>query len=220
MRIIIVGLGDTGMDLARKLAGRKNVDLVLVETDEKRCDLAADEFDALVLQGDGTDPEILKQAQVSEADVLVALTGSDPLNTVVAMLGHRSEVKRIMVKLNGLALRSACQSIGAYKITTPKISAADDILSAIYGYDRLNFSQLARGGLRLAAISVEKAEAKKIGDLDVPAGAHLVALLRDNDARIPHPKTALADNDELLVMFENERDLAKVKKQVGLDTEA
>jgi trk system potassium uptake protein TrkA len=219
MRIIIVGLGDTGLDLARKLAGRKNVELVLVETDEKRCDLAANELDALVLHGDGTDPEILKQAQVSEADVLVALTGSDPLNTVVAMLGRRSEVKRIMVKLNGLALRSACQAIGVYKIITPKISAADDILSAVYGYDRLSLSQLARGGLRLAAISVEKAEARKIGDLDMPAGAHVVALLRDNDALIPHAKTTLADNDELLVMFENERDLAKVKKQIGLETE-
>jgi trk system potassium uptake protein TrkA len=173
MRIIIVGAGDTGIDLARKLGDRENVDLVIIDTDEKRCDLASNELNALVLKGDGTDPEILKQAQISEADVLVALTGSDPLNTVVSMLGRRFDVKKIMVKLNGLALRSACQSIGVYKIITPKISTADEIL----------------------------------------------ALLRGNDVRIPHGKTTLEENDEMLLMIEKEKDLEKVKEEMSLDKE-
>ncbi len=220
MRIIVVGAGDTGMDLARKLGDRENMDLVIIDSDEKRCELASNELNALVLKGDGTDPEILKQAQVSEADVLVALTGSDPLNTVVSMLGRRFDVKKIMVKLNGLALRSACQSIGVYKIITPKISTADEILSAVYGYDRLDFSQLARGGIRLVPISVGKAKGKKIADLELPEGAHIVALLRGNDVRIPHGKTSLEENDEMLLMIEKESDLEKVKEEMSLDKEA
>jgi hypothetical protein len=120
MRIIVVGAGDTGMDLARKLGDRENMDLVIIDSDEKRCELASNELNALVLKGDGTDPEILKQAQVSEADVLVALTGSDPLNTVVSMLGRRFDVKKIMVKLNGLALRSACQSSASTRLSPPR----------------------------------------------------------------------------------------------------
>jgi trk system potassium uptake protein TrkA len=214
VRIIIVGAGDTGLDLARKLSDRENVDLVVVDSDPKRCEAVSNELDALVLNGDGTDPEILKQAQISQADVLIVLTGSDPLNTVVAMLGRRFDVKKIMVKLNGLALRSALMSIGVYKIITPKISAADEILSAVYGYDRLNLWQLARGGLRLVALRAEKAKGKKISDLEMPEGAHLIALLRGNDVRIPHPKTGLEEDDELLVLVESERDLTKLKDQL------
>jgi len=214
MKVVIVGAGDTGLDLARKLGDRRNIDLVLIDSDEKRCELASNELEALVLNGDATNPDILKQAQISQADVLVVLTGSDPLNTVVAMLGRRFEVKKIMVKLNGLALRSACQSIGVYKIITPKISAADEMLSAIYGYDRLDLSQLARGGLRLIALGAEKAKGKKISELEMPDGAHVVALLRRNEVRIPHGSTTLEDQDELLVLVEKERDLEKLKDQM------
>jgi trk system potassium uptake protein TrkA len=214
MRVVIVGAGDTGMNLARKLGDRPGVDIALIDADEERCKLASNELEALVLHGDATDPEILKQARLDHADVLAVLTGSDPLNTVVAMLGRRFEVAKIMVRLNGLGLRSACQSIGVYKIVTPKISAADEMLSAIYGYDRLNLSKLARKGLRLVALGADKAEGRKIADLTMPEGAHLVALVRDNEARIPHAKTALEANDELLVLVEKDADLDEVKKQL------
>ncbi len=218
MRIIVVGAGDTGMDLARKLGDRQGIDLVLIDSDSKRSELASNELEALVLNGDATDPDILKQAQIAQADVLAVLTGSDPMNTVIAMLGRQFEVKKIMVKLNGLALRSACMSIGVYKIVTPKISAADEMLSAIYGYDRLNLSQLARGGLRLFALGVDKAKGKKISELELPEGAHIVALLRQNDVRIPHAKTTLEADDELLVLVEKEHDLEKLKAQVAQES--
>jgi trk system potassium uptake protein TrkA len=215
MKVVIVGAGDTGMNLARKLGDRQGVDLVLIDADEERCKLASNELEALVLHGDATDPEILKQAQLDHADVLAVLTGSDPLNTVVAMLGRRFEVAKIMVRLNGLGLRSACQSIGVYKIVTPKISAADEMLSAIYGYDRLNLSRLARKGLRLVALAADKAKGKRISELKMPEGAHLVALLRRNEAQIPHGRTALEADDELLVLVEKEADLDQVKEQLG-----
>ena len=62
MKIIVVGLGALGKRLAEELSGVRGVELVLLERDEATCKAAAERYDALVLQGDGTDPELLVKA--------------------------------------------------------------------------------------------------------------------------------------------------------------
>ena len=80
MKIIVVGLGPLGKRLAEELSGKRGVELVLLDRDEAVCKAAAERYDALVLQGDGTDPELLAKAGAGEAQALVAATGSDALN--------------------------------------------------------------------------------------------------------------------------------------------
>jgi trk system potassium uptake protein TrkA len=212
VRVVIVGVGNIGRELAVNLSHRGNVELVLIDADEGRCEELAGELDALVLQGDGTDPEILKKARVAEADALVATTGSDAMNTVIAMLGHRMGVQNIIVKLNGVGLRAACQEIGVRKIIAPKISAAAEILASLYGFDRLDFSLVVRGGLRLVELSADGAVRKRIAELELPGGALVVAVLRGDDALVPRGQTKLEEGDVLLVLVESGAVLEKVRK--------
>ncbi len=212
MRVVIVGVGDIGLELAQNLSRRENNELVLVDVDEKRCDAIASQLDALVLNGDGTDPEILKKAQLSDADSLVATTGSDPINTVIAMLGRSFEVTNIVVKLNGVGLRSACHAIGVRNVVAPKISAAAEILSTLYGFDRVNFSMISRGGLRLVELETGDAKGLEIADLKLPEGSHLVAVEREDRVLIPNPGLKLGSEDELLVLVEDEEVLEKVRE--------
>ncbi|MDH3359998.1 MAG: NAD-binding protein, partial [Desulfobulbaceae bacterium] len=93
MRIVITGIGDIGRELAGMLNRREGNELILIDSDEKICEKLAAEIDGLVLHGDGTDPAILKKAGLAEADALIATTPSDPINTVIAMLGHRMGVE-------------------------------------------------------------------------------------------------------------------------------
>ena len=143
-----MGIGEIGRELANNLARKEHNELVLIDKDEDRSETISSEFDALVIHGDGSDPEILKKAQIRKADALVALTGSDPVNTVIAMLGHLMEEKKIIVKLNTYGLRAACREIGVDAIIAPKIAAAAEIVSTLFGFDRVNFSSVASGGLR------------------------------------------------------------------------
>lgn len=218
MRVVIIGVGDIGHELAENLTHRGNVELVLIDADEKRCEELAGELDALVLQGDGSDPEILKKARVAEADALVATTGSDAMNTVTAMLGHRMGVQNIIVKLNGVGLRAACQEIGVNKIIAPKISAAAEILATLYGFDRLDFSLVVRGGLRLVELSAEGVRDKRIAELELPDGALVVAILRGDEVLVPRGQTKLEEGDVLLVLVESGGVLEKVKKLLSIVT--
>ncbi len=214
MRVVIVGAGDIGRELAENLIRRGGNEVVLIDSDEKLAEQLASELDALVLHGDGTNPELLKKARIEEADALVATTGSDAINTVIAMLGHRMGVQNIIVKLNDVGLRAACQEIGVRKIIAPKISAAAEIFASLYGFDRLDFSLVVRGGLRLAELDVGAAQGKRIHELELPQGALIVAVLRGEDALIPRGETKLEEGDVLLLLTESTSVLEKVKKQL------
>lgn len=215
MRVIVVGVGEIGFELARNLERRENTEVVLIDIDGNRCDELAAELDALVIHGEGSDPEILKKAQIEEANALVATTDSDAINTVIAMLGHRFGVEKVIVKLKGVGLRSACHEIGVNKIIAPEFSAASEIVSTLFGFDLVNFSVVASGGLQLYEVAVASPSIKKLSELDLPDGVHIVAVMRGNQMLLPRPDTKMENEDQLVFLIEQEISLERVRKQVA-----
>lgn len=216
MRIVVVGMGDIGKQLVEDLSRGEQNEVVVIDRDEKRCEQLAKDLDALILHGDGTDPEILKKAGIAEADALVATTDSDAINTVIAMFGHRFNVKKIIVKLTGVGLRAACQEIGVSKIIAPTIAAAAEILATLYGFGGPDFSLLASGGLRLVELGAGKAAGKRLSELEMPDGAQVVALLRGDQAVVPRQREKVEENDVLVVLLDSESVLEKLKKTLGI----
>jgi trk system potassium uptake protein TrkA len=215
MRVVIVGVGDVGRELAEYLTRRGGNQLVLVDSDESRCEHLAGEIDALVLHGDGANPEILRKAQLQEADALVATTGSDATNTVIAMLGHNQHVTTIIVKLNDAWLRAACRELGVTKIVTPKISAAAQILAALYGFDRMDFSLGAPSGMQMVEVSVKEGYEKRLSDLGMPEDALVVGVLRGRQVLFPDQHARVEKEDVLITLVKNEGAATKVKKLMG-----
>jgi len=98
MHIIIVGSGRVGENLASFLINDGH-DIVLVETNRDLCSIAASQLDALVLCGNCTDPQILEDANIDEADVFVAVTGSDDSNLLACMLAKEYKVPKILARV-------------------------------------------------------------------------------------------------------------------------
>jgi trk system potassium uptake protein TrkA len=214
MRVVIVGAGDIGSRVADRVIEHGGNEVVLVDTDEKRCDELSKQLEALVICGDGTDPEILKKAQVQEADALVATTGSDPINTVIAMLGRQLDVVTVIVKLNGTGLHAACAAIGVTKVVAPKLAAAGHIESALYGLDSVDFSLIARGGIRLAEYAVRHLEIGSVSELQLPDGAHIVAVSREDDVLLPRKEMRLEKDDGLLILLDSDEAKRKLDERV------
>ncbi|PZC48687.1 MAG: trk system potassium uptake protein TrkA [Chloroflexi bacterium] len=215
MRIVIVGAGDVGTDLAEHLGRRRGNELVIVDIDEKVCEHLAAELDALVLHGDGASPEILRKAQLQEADALVAATGSDAINTVVAMLGHNIGVKTIIVKLNEPWLRAACAEIGVTAIVTPKISAAAQMLATLYGFHRLDLSMVVHGGMQFLEIAVKTHAGDKLKDVKLPSGALAVGVQRGPEMLFPRPDLEFQEGDGLLLLAEDDDAADRIRKELG-----
>lgn len=215
MKVIIAGIGDIGLELAETLSSRSGIDLAVIDSDESKCDDLAEQIDALVLHGDGTDPAVLDKAGVKSADALIATTEADALNMVIAILGKKFSIPQVIVKINKTELRSTCEEIGVDHVISPKVSAAMEISSVLHGYDVLDFSMLIRGGARLTEISPGNMAHKNINELELPEGTLVIAILRDERAVIPRGGTVLQEDDVLLVAAESDEVLETVKQVFG-----
>lgn len=218
MNVIIVGGGELGTRLAENLIKRAHNQVTIVELSEPRAAQISEELDALVLLGDGTHPDILRKARIEEAHALVAATGSDAINTVVAMLGKRFEVPQMVVRLEETGLRAACQEIGVGLIVAPRIAAAAEMTSFLYGTHRLDFSLVARGGLNLLQLAAHHVDGVALQDLGLPQGSLIVAVIRDPDeVLVPRGPTRLMAGDELMILTESDKITREVEHVLKLD---
>ena len=85
MKIVIIGAGFTGTQLAKRLIADKN-DVVIIERDEELVRHVSSRLDCMVIQSDGNSLSTLEDAGIARADALVALTSSDEVNMITCSL--------------------------------------------------------------------------------------------------------------------------------------
>lgn len=215
MKVLVVGAGSIGVALAKLLGHHETSEVVIIESDEMRAKTVSEDTDALVLHGDGTHPEMLAKAGLPEVDALVAVTGSDAINTVIAMLGHRAGVDKIVVKLEDIGLRPACQELGVSDILSPNLASASRILSVLYGFKRMDFSVVTQGGLRLVELPAGKASGMKLSEIAFPDEARVIMVLRGDSGLVPRGRLKIEPEDTLVLLGENDAALARAREALS-----
>ncbi len=89
MKIIIIGCGKVGRALAYQL-NEENHDIVIIDSQSAKLQEFNEEVDAICLSGNGASINLLKEAGVETADILIAVTGSDELNLLCCVVAKRS----------------------------------------------------------------------------------------------------------------------------------
>ena len=168
MKIVVIGAGFTGMQLARELVAEKN-EVVLIERDPEKVRHASDQLDCTVLEADGSNLESLEDAGLSSADALVTLTEDDELNMITCSLvdavypdiAKIARVRNYAYYLAADAARRRTKSArpdarplyGIDTMLNPDVEAASAIVSAIEHGAVGNVIELG-GGFGIAMLSV------------------------------------------------------------------
>lgn len=87
MNVIIVGDGKVGMTLTKRLLGDGH-SVTVIDTNQDVLDISTERFDVMTIQGNGASMDILQQADVKSADLLVAVSGLDEINLLACMTAH------------------------------------------------------------------------------------------------------------------------------------
>ncbi len=87
MKIVIVGAGQIGFHVAQRLSD-ENLEVTIIESDGKRMQEIRELIDAEFIQANGSSPEVLKQAQISKAEMLLAVTNRDEINIVSCLVAQ------------------------------------------------------------------------------------------------------------------------------------
>ena len=88
MKILIAGAGKVGSTVARQLASEGH-DLTLIDSKQEVLERALERFDVMAVQGNCASMEILRQAGIADADLLIAATSQDEINLLCCLSAHR-----------------------------------------------------------------------------------------------------------------------------------
>lgn len=204
MKAIIAGAGRFGGQAAQVLAAAGHQVTVIELDDDHLAELAADPSVRRVA-GDACEPSILEQAGARITDLLVAATGDDEDNLVIALLAKRHfAVPRVAARVNlpdNAWLFDQRWGVDvAVPAAAPLISLVEEATGAA---ETVALLRLAKAGVTIieTAITTEsRACGHALGDVSLPAGTLVAAIIRDGQAVQPTADTLLAAGDELLII--------------------
>jgi trk system potassium uptake protein TrkA len=202
-KVLIIGGGNIGYRLARNLEQKRGMHVKILDKDRKRCEFLAENLQkTIVLRGDGTDQNLLKQENVGDMDVVASLTGDEENNVLCSLLTKSLGAKLNITRINKFAYMPLMRAIGLEHIVSPRLSAANSILRYV------------RQGTVISSISIkEEAEAleviaqpatplvnKPIKDLDFPRGAIVLCLIRGQEVIIPTGNSVIHPGDRVMIL--------------------
>jgi len=210
MFILIVGGGKVGTYLARGLL-RQQHEVVVIEKDARKAQMMTNLLESdIAVVGDGCDPNILLQAGVARADVVVADTGDDEDNLVVVLITKKHSKARCIARVNNPKNKLIFESLDSDQPVIV-ISSTEIILDIID--DRVNattletLARLGKGDLELVQLSINAdspANGRRIADLALPSGSVIVAVDRGaGEVVIPNGETVFATGDAVVAMIKH-----------------
>ena len=209
MNIIIVGGGKTGAYLA-SLLGDRGDSVKVIESRKSVAEKIGDKLPAgTVLRGVGSSPDVLEQAGVLRADIVIAVTGSDEVNLVVSMLAKMEYgVGRVVARVNNPAnawmfdaSMGVDVDINQAELITRSVEEGLDM------EDVFTIMRLGRDGHAIVQGEVRPHSGvigKCVRQLELPDGLVLVAIEHEGDLVIPNGGTELAVGDRVVAFANDE----------------
>lgn len=202
MRVFIFGGGKLSYFLARSLIS-KGHSVTMIARDANECRWFARRLKATVVNGDATVPKVLQEAEVSDADLLLALTPNDEDNLVACQIAQREfRVASVFAIVNDPENEEVFHRLGV----TSTFSTTSMITSLIEQRAQVdtitNLAPIADGRLSLAEMRLE-ADSPAIDcplrDLGLPPGSLVISVVRNDTVIVPNGGTTFQAND--LVAF-------------------
>ena len=222
-RVMIVGGGNIGLRLALSL--EQNYQVKLIEYNKKICQRLASELThTLVLNGDGTDENLLASEHVADVDVFCALTNDDENNIMSALLAKRGGARKVISLINRNAYVDLVQGGQIDVALSPAYVTIGSLLAYVRQGDVAAVHSLRRGAAEALELVVHgdressKVVGRRIDEIDLPKGANIGAIVRGEQVIMGHRDTMIEAGDHVIVFVINKQMIRKVEKlfQVGI----
>lgn len=126
---MIIGGGKAAYYLAQQLIG-ENISVKIIERDEERCEQLSELLpNAIIINGDGTDAELLKEEGIETADAFVPLTGIDEENILLTLHAKQVSKAKIVTKINRFAFQDVINNLDLGSIVYPRIITSEAIIA-------------------------------------------------------------------------------------------
>jgi len=221
MHIVIIGAGQVGSFLARNLSHEH--DIVIIEKELETATRLQESLDVLIINGDGDNPEVLKEAHIEKADVILAVSGDDKTNILASSYSASIGVPKIVVRIRDVDYLEYPKILekAEVDVVNPGAIISEKITSLINSPFAWKSETLARGKIKLFKLKVEEHTpivGHKLSDLGPAKAWIFVAISRDGKITIPTGETRLKADDYIFALG-NTDVLHKLKQLFGVEEE-
>ncbi len=198
---MIAGGGRIGRYAAMTLQDKMRI--TLIEEDRRRAEeLSTLLDDTLIIHGDATDIELLKEEGLESADAFIGVTDSSETNVLTCLHAKRLGVKRTIALVENTGFIDISQDIGIDTIINKKLITASYIARFIVKGDAVSSKWLSGTNAEVIELIVGKwspATRKPIGALAIPDGATIGGVIRGRETLLPNRELQLQQDDKVVI---------------------
>jgi len=203
VKTIIVGGGKVGYNLLKTLKDR-GYKVTLIERDKDTCLKIAEDFDADVIWGDGTNLEVLKDAGIEDAEIVAAVTGTDEENLVICQIAKLTfNTKKTIARVNNPKNTIMFKNLGIDDTVCSTQVIANLIEYSFNKEDYRIISILEHGAMVMAELSMKEDtywNNKRVKELSLPTECVLVSILRGESVIYPRGDSEILKEDKVVII--------------------
>lgn len=202
-RILLIGCGIVGFYLAKIIDKDENADLKVIEYRKSRCIEVAEILEnALILNGDGTDVNLLREESIENMDVVIAVTDNDEKNLLCSLLAKQMGAKKVIARADRSDYVPLFEMVGIDIAVSPREATVNEVLKLTMG----------KGIEALATLEGEKAEiieytasrqskivGKQLSKIKFPKGSLVTMVVHGEEVIIPRGETVILEGDRVIV---------------------
>ena len=225
MKIIIIGCGKVGSALAEELT-MENHEVAIVDISAQKLQEVGEDLDALQIQGNGSSINVLMDAGVTSADLVIAVTGSDELNLLCCLvaknLGKCHTVARVRNPIYNKEINLMKESLGISMIINPEMATAAEIARLLRFPSAIKIDPFAKGKVELLKFRLKpefRLDGKSIVEINMK-GKHNILVAgveRGEQVFIPNGDFVL-QNGDLVSLLASPKNASAFFKSIGLKT--
>ena len=229
MNIVILGAGQVGSSLARSLAVEEDNDITIIDTNVGALRDLREKLDVNTRIGEASHPNVLEQAGVNDADMIIAVTNSDEINMMACQIAYclfRTPMRIARVRASGYLDHPELFSpelIPVDVLISPEQLITNYIYRLISNPGTTQVLDFANGKVRLVAVKAYHEgplvghELKDINEHLPEVKVRVAAIFRNGKSIKPTGKTVIEANDELFVIASAQHIRAVVSELRSVD---
>ncbi len=200
--VLIFGGSNIGIQVA-SLLNKKGIKTKLIEINKQKSETISELLpQTLVINGDGTSIELLKEEGIEKTDGFVAVTGYDEDNLLVSLLAKHFGTKKVIAKISRINYIPILEKIGIDAIVNPRLTTASAILRFLKSGDLIALTLLKEGELEVAELIAQKDSKitnKPLKLANLPNNSIIGAIIRGGEIIIPNGDDFIIEGDKVIL---------------------
>lgn len=208
MNILIIGAGMVGTTLAKYLSEESH-NVIVIDHDAEAVERLQESLDAQILHGEGTDRDLLREAGLEKADLVLAVTSSDESNIVISLIAHAHNPRTRVISRVGHSRYASIRderletALGRTVFISPEQAACDMLLNLIEVEQAFEVIPIMNGSIRIAGFCLDEAspligqKLKHVGAASPKSKALVVAVNREGRVFVPHGEQTFRVGDRV-----------------------